>query len=91
MTERESEVRKLAAAVVSLLNQQTPDGNEKWTSADEALNDAAFLLYERALVNDLDFGMYMVEAGCSLDLAFTFIDTPTETLRRHVSVGGRYD
>lgn len=50
-----------------MLNQQTPD---TWTDtgADEALNDAAFLLYERALVNDLDFGMYMVEAGCKSDL-----------------------
>lgn len=90
MTEREQQGRKLAAAVVSLLNQQTPD-SDTWTDADEALNDAAFLLYERAPVNDLDFGMYMVQAGCSLDLASTFIDTPTETLRRHVSVGGRYD
>lgn len=90
MTEREQQGRKLAAAVVSLLNQQTPD-SDTWTNADETLNDAAFLLYERAPVNDLDFGMYMVQAGCSLDLTSTFIDTPTETLRRHVSVGGRYD
>lgn len=82
MLEQEKEARKLAAAVVAMFNLQTTDG--AFTDADEALNKAAFLLLDEAPCGHLDFGMFMVEAGCDLDTVTDFLDMPNSWIERHI-------
>jgi hypothetical protein len=82
MLSQEKEARKLATAVVALFNLQTKD--EAFTDADEALNEAAFLLSDKAPCGTLDFGMFMVQAGCDLDTVTDFLDMPNVWLTKHI-------
>lgn len=74
--------KKLAKAVVALYGVTTaPDA--EWTDEDEAIQQAAFKLYEAADCHAETFAQYMLEAGCSdIDLVASFTDVPERTVRR---------
>ena len=73
--------KKLAKAVVALYGVTAAAPDAEWTDEDEAIQQAAFKLYEAADCRAETFAQYMLEAGCSdLILIANFTDLPDRTV-----------
>lgn len=65
--------KQLAQAIAALFALQT-DGD--WTDTNEALNDAAFLLWEKADCARWEMRAMLVQAGVDVDTAIDFCEIP---------------
>ena len=70
---------KLAKAVVELYSVGSMDSN-KWDDADEAIDEAAFLLFDKADCGAIDFGVLLVKNGMLQDFVQDFCDVSARTL-----------
>lgn len=70
---------KLAKAIVALYSVSNSDV-DKWDDADEAINNAAFLLFEKVDCGAIDFGVMLVKNGMSQDFVQDFCDVSARTL-----------
>jgi hypothetical protein len=80
---RKVDNRKLAKAVAVLYRLAAdPEQGEVWADTDEALQDAAFVIYQQSTSHYLTFARRLIDEGVSVNLAAQFCDVPSHEVRR---------
>ncbi len=69
---------KLAKAIAVLYSVVTP--NDNWDDTDEAIQTAAFLLYEKADCAAVDFGVLLYAEGLTTNFIADFCDVSIRSL-----------